>query len=1062
MDYFFKKWSSITPKKRMVLAILLLFIGLGIDNVSAQNKEPITGVVTDISGEPLVGVTIQIKGESTGTITDFSGEYEINASPSDVLVFSYIGYISQDLKVEGKKTINVQLADDMQTLDELVVVGYGVQKKKLITGATIQVGGDDLQKMNTGSVIGAMRSKTPGVNIIQSSGMPGEGFNVNIRGLGTMGDCAPLYVIDGVAGANINSLNPSDIESIDVLKDAASAAIYGSRAANGVILVTTKQGKSGKLQLTYDTYLGWQNVYKAPSVLGVDDYMVIVNEARHNDGLPLIDFEKEVPLAYKDVKENGWKGTRWFDEIRNKNAFTQNHALNLAGGNEQSKFSMGLSYNSQEGILGKPATPVSERYTFRINSDHVLLKNSSFDVIKLGENLTYSYQKKSGIGIGNQYGNDIRYNIVGNPLLPLYNKDGEYYDQDDKTTDNWGLNGAIANPVADMVYQRGLNRNKEYNLHGNVYAEIQPIKDLKFRTSFGYKNSSSTYRQYKPVYNLSTTVKNSDDRVEQNSSTGHSWTLENTLFYALNLKDEHAMDFLVGQSLEKWGRGSEMRIVNTNSIFADSFEHAWISNTTNKNSANTVLSGQPWGDGALASFFGRANYSFKDTYMATLIMRADGSSNFAKSKRWGYFPSVSAGWVISNEKFMSSMNNWLSFLKLRASWGKNGNASIANFHYLSTIAFDMKNGYYWGNNKGTLIQGAYPNILANPDVTWETSEQLDIGIDSRFIDGKLGVTLDWYVKKTKDWLVVAPILDSFGTGAPYINGGDIKNTGLEYSIDWNDKVRDFSYGANFNMSYNKNEVTRIANAEGIIHGDHDILAQGTKEMNRVQVGYPIGYFWGYKTGGVFQNQQQIDEYRASGKGVLNNAQPGDVIFLDTNNDGKITDDDKVKIGNPHPKFRLGLSMNFGYKGLDVSFSATGAFGHQIARSYRSFMDDPLQNYTSDIFNRWHGENTSNRLPRLTGGAHTNWSNISDLYIENADYFRLQNMTLGYDFKELIPVLPFTQIRLYFSAQNLFTITGYKGLDPEVGYGYGHSWASGIDVGFYPSPRTYLIGMNLKF
>lgn len=1052
--------------KTLLLLLLILFSSnyamRGSEALVEQDKL-VTGIIRDSTGEPLIGVNVQVKGATIGTISDIDGKFKLKVSETTpILVFSYVGYITQQVKVDNlEQELTITLLDNIDMLDEVVVIGYGVQKKKLITGATIQVDGESLQKMSTGSVLGAMQSKTPGVNITQASGMPGEGYKVNIRGLGTMGDAAPLYVIDGVPGGNINNLNPSDIESIDVLKDAASAAIYGARAANGVILVTTKQGKSGKLQLSYDGYVGWQNVYKMADVLDPFEYMNIINEARHNDGLPLYDFSKEVPVQYQALMDGTWGGTNWLDEMRNKNAMTQNHSLNLNGGNDQSRFSLGISYNSQEGILGKPVAPEADRYTFRLNSDHVLLKTSSYDIIKLGESLTYSYTKKKGIGIGNQYGNDIRYAMIGNPLMPLYNSKGEFYDQDDKDADGWILHGPSANPIADMVYQRGLNQSKSYNLHANLYAEIQPIKDLRFKTSFGFKNDNSNYRQYKPTYNLSTTVKNTADLVEQSSSMGHSWSLENTVSYALKIND-HSFDALLGQSVEKWGRGSDMRMINTNSNFPGSWSNAWISNTTNKNSANMVLNGYPWGDGSLASFFGRVNYNLNETYMATVIMRADGSSNFARGNRWGYFPSVSGGWVITNEKFMEPILPIVDFMKLRASWGRNGNSNITNFQYLSTIAFDPKNGYYWGNNKGNLVQGGYPNILANPDVTWETSEQIDVGLDMRFLRGRLGVVLDWYSKKTKDWLVQAPILDSYGTGAPFINGGDVENKGFEVGLDWSDRINEFKYGINLNLSYNKNKVTRIANTEGIIHGDPDILAQGTKEMNRVQVGQPIGYFYGYKTAGIFQTQAQIDEYKASGKGILSNAQPGDVIFVDTNGDGNITDEDKVKIGNPHPKFRMGFSMDFGYKGFDLAFTATGAFGHQIARSYRSFLDNPLQNYTTEVFDRWHGEGTSNKYPRLTGGAHSNWTNISDLLIDNASYVKLQNLTIGYDFKTLCPKLPFGQARLYFAAQNLFTITGYKGMDPEVGYGYGHSWASGIDVGFYPSPRTYMIGFNLTY
>jgi len=401
-------------------------------------------------------------------------------------------------------------------------------------------------------------------------------------------------------------------------------------------------------------------------------------------------------------------------------------------------------------------------------------------------------------------------------------------------------------------------------------------------------------------------------------------------------------------------------------------------------------------------------------------------------------------------------------LKFRASWGQNGNCNINNFQYLATIGFPEAVKYSFGNVKDSQTQGAYQDILANPNIKWETSEQLNIGFDARLLNSRLGIAFDWYNKKTKDWLVVAPSLATNGTNAPFINGGDVENKGLELALNWNDKFGDFTYGVSLNLASNKNKVTRIANSEGIIHGQSNVLSQGTTEMYRAEVGKPIGYFWGYKTEGIFQNNAQIAERRATGKFVYDNAQPGDVIFSDLNSDGALTDKDKTEIGDPHPDLTSGLNLTLGYKGFDLGLTATGCFGQQIAKSYRSFADSEKQNYTTDIFGRWYGEGTSNKLPRLTPGTNANWQNISDIYIENGDYVKIQNLTVGYDFKKLFPKMALTQARLYFTAQNLYTFTNYSGMDPEVGYGSDSSWSSGIDLGFYPSPRTYLIGVNLKF
>lgn len=1033
----------------------------------AQSEIRVKGEVTSgTDGLPLIGVNVVQKGTTNGTVTDMDGNFELTVPANAELDFSYIGYLSQIIKVTaGKTTYNVVMKEDSQSLDEVVVVGYGVQKKRLVTGATVQVSGENLQKLSTTNALGALQSQTPGVNITQSSGMPGEGFKVTVRGLGTVGSSAPLYVIDGVAGGDINNLNPADIESIDVLKDAASAAIYGARAANGVILVTTKQGKAGKMQLSYDGYVGWQNVYKMPPLLTAQEYMVMQDESRFNDGNAAYDWANLLPdYLYNGIMNGTWNGTNYMEEIRNKNALTQNHAINLAGGSDQSKFSIGFSYTDQDGILGKPVQPTYERYTARINSEHVILKVKDFDAIKIGENLTYTYKENAGIGIGNIYWNDIHNMLVGNPLMPVYNQAGEYYDRDSKESEGWNFDAATANPVADMVYRRGQNISKNHALQANAYLEIQPIKDLKLRSSFGYKMSASSYRAYTPTFSLSTTNSGKDE-VTQNASSGFNWTWENTLAYSFRINQDHAFDAVIGQSIEKWGLGSEVKVKNANSIFPGSFDHAWLNNTQGVSAENTKIEGYPWDDGALASFFGRVNYNYKEKYMASVVFRADGSSNFARGHRWGYFPSVSAGWVITNESFMDDIRNaGLDFFKIRGSWGQNGNSSISNFQYLATVAFDNKNAYFFGNDKKTPYTGGYADILPNPDISWETSEQLDLGLDARLFNSRLGIAFDWYKKTTKDWLVQAPTLASYGTGAPYINGGDVQNKGIELALNWNDNIGDFTYGVNFNIAHNKNEVTRIANGEGIIHGPENVLSQGTKEMYRAEVGFPIGYFWGYKTAGIFQNAAQVENTPAK----LDGARPGDVIFVDTNGDGFITDDDKVMIGNPHPDVTMGLSLNFGYKGFDLALTATGAFGQQIAKSYRSFADSPLQNYTTDIFGRWHGEGTSNKLPRLTAGSHTNWQYISDIYIENGDYIKMQNITLGYDFKKLFPKMPLQQARLYVTAQNLFTITGYSGMDPEIGYspegtgGQNDNWVTGIDLGFYPSPRTYLIGVNLKF
>jgi TonB-linked SusC/RagA family outer membrane protein len=1032
-------------------------ISLNVNDVKIL-QNTITGTVIDASGEPLPGVNVLIKGTTTGVITDVNGKYNISIPEKNVvLVFSFLGYTTQELSVKEQNVINVVMKEDISEIEEVVVVGYGVQKKKLVTGATVQVKGEDITKLSTINAMSSLQSKTPGVSIVQSSGEPGEGFKVTIRGLGTTGDSSPLYIVDGFVGFNINQLNPSDIESIDVLKDAASASIYGSRASNGVILITTKKGVEGKSSISYDGYFGIQDIQKIPKLLNAKEYMTIYNEGRQNDGTIPYDFSSLLPInLYDDIMSDAWEGTNWLDAAYKKNAPVQNHALNISGGTERSTYSFGLSYSSQDGAIGKPVEPKFDRYTLRLNTAYGLIKAKDFDVLKIGENIVFTYIQRNGVDIGAR-GNTISTLLRGCPLLPLYDVDGNYYDMVDKQREGWKFESRVINPIA---YMESINQNiyKNMNVRTNLYMELQPIKNLIFRTSFSINNSYDSNRRYIPTYNLSPYTYATEDYINQSIGAGYKWMWENTLNYVFKLNGFHNLDILLGQSAEKWGIGETIEGSNKNSMFSD-FDHAYLSNVTKIDGSKTTLGGWPWGKGSIASFFGRINYNFKETYLATVVLRADGSSNFAPGKRWGYFPSISAGWVITNENFMGASEKWLDFLKFRASWGQNGNSNIPVFQYLSTYTFSPWDAsYYFGSDKSAVTSGAYPDILSNKNVSWETSEQLNIGFDARLLSGHLGVNFDYYNKTTKDWLVQAPQLASYGTGAPYINGGDVQNKGVELGLNWEEHKGDLSYGINLNVSYNKNEIIRIANTEGIINGPSNVLFQASTEVYRAQIGYPMGYFYGYKTAGVFQNESEITNYQGP---KLEGVRPGDLIFLDVNGDNTIDINDKTMIGNPHPDCTLGFGMNFGYKGFDFSFTTNGAFGHQIMKSYRDWADTPEHNYTIDIFDRWHGEGTSNKLPRLTGGTHSNWQWISDIYIENADYLKVQNVTLGYDFKKIFPSLPLAQARIYISANNLFTITGYTGMDPEVGYSQ-NSWSSGIDVGFYPSPRIFLIGANLKF
>ena len=1034
----------------------------------AQNTR-VSGTVIDASDQPVIGATIIELGaaRANGVTTDLDGKFVISVPANARLQVDCIGYVPQELAARDGMVVILQ--EDAELLDEVVVMGYGTQRKKLITGSTVNVTSDQIAAVNAIDALGALQSQAAGVSIVSNSGQPGESYKITIRGIGTNGDTSPLYVIDGVPGGDIQSLSPNDIESIDVLKDAASSAIYGARAANGVVLVTTKQGKAGKVNVSYEGYYGIQN----PNTNGVTpldgkQYMEIINKALEIQGNTPYDWEFLIPKQYKQLMNGTWKGTNWLEETTRHNAPITNHSITVNGGSDVSRFAFGFTYFNQEGTIGAPANPHYNRYTVRMNSDYSIWKKQGRDIIKFGENVTFTVTNKTGIDIGGIYNNSIRDLITACPILPAYNEKGEYYTYEDMIADEWGFNQDFANPLAETYYRHGSKYNKRFRLQANFFLEINPIEGLKIRSNAGWNYNHGENRSYVPQYVLSGKVSNPTDDVNQSQNYSTRWSWENTVNYVKSWGD-HNFDFLIGQSIEKWGYGSSVGAKNSNSLFPGSFDHAYIVNTPGVDVAETTISGSPNTQGALSSFFGRINYNYQEKYMLSVVLRADGSSNFMRGHRWGYFPSVSAGWVMTNEPWMQDTKDWLSFFKLRGSWGQNGNCNIANFQYVATISL---NAPYYFNDKNKQDTGAYPDILPNKDVKWETSEQLDFGFDARFFKSRLGLSFDWYNKTTKDWLVVAPALESYGTGAPYINGGDIRNTGYEVLLSWNDSPsKDFSYGASVSFSNNVNTVTRLANSEGIIHGPLNAIAQNTDELYRVQVGYPIGYFWGFATEGIIQNQADLNDYLARNCGgdpanslQGNSIQPGDVKFVDVNGDGKISkDEDKTMIGNPNPDFNLGLSFNIAWKGLDFSINGYGAFGQQVAKSYRQFSDHPDHNYCTDVYTKyWTGEGSTNRYPRFSDGKNVNMSEISSVWIEDADYFKFQNITLGYDFNRLIKWKGVRKIRAYVSAQNMLTITKYSGMDPEVGFGNGASYASGIDVGNYPSSNAWIFGLNITF
>ena len=1038
-----------------------------------QPSKSISGVVKDGSGLPIPGAAILLKGTSVGITTDIEGRFQLTLPGSDknILVFSFVGMISQEVKAGNQTSFNITLLDDNKNIEEVIVVGYGVQKKKLVTGATVSVKGEDLEKLSTTNALQALQGQAAGVNITSTSGQPGGGYKVNIRGVGTIGNSNPLYVVDGVITGDITYLNNSDIAAVDILKDAASCAIYGINGANGVVLITTRSGNSVSKkggQVSFDAFYGNQNVGQKAALLNSEQYATIQNEAAINSG--------KAPLFSQSQINALGKGTSWLNQMLSSNVPTQNYNLAANGGNDISTYSLGLSYIQQGGIVGGPDLSNYERYNFRSNSERKMYDGK----LRIGEHLTYSFIDQKGIQDGGQYNNTLRGAFGTSPLLAMYDANGNYLNSMNSTVYNGGswFNGE-SNPYAIMKYTNQ-NDRKTQKVIGDVYAELEPVKGLKIKSTFGINYSSSAYHSYTPQYgNLSIYAYNNYENITQSASTGYTWNWDNTINYLFKIKN-HKFDVLAGSSLRKY-QGSFINGSNTGSTLFGNFDRSYLSTsnvTTISMSPSSLpadmqtvthsvsLTGNANAIYAQSSFFGRVNYNYKETYLASAIFRADGSTMFAPGHQWGYFPSLSAGWVASNESFLESTKNWMDFLKVRASWGSNGNDGISAFNYLSLI--QLSNAQYnFGNSNSTLAAGSYPSTIGVNSTKWESSYQTNLGFDARFLNSKLNVSIDLYNKLTKDWLVAAPLLATAGVSTnPYINGGDVTNKGIELQLTYNNKIgNDFNYSVSGTYAYNKNQVNNIPTADGIIHGGSNILYNNAPEFFRASAGNPIGYFWGYKTAGVFQTEADVQAWKSNGKVLQPTAQPGDLKYVDENHDGVINANDKTNIGDPNPHHVFGIKLSANYKNFDFSVTTNGVAGNKIVQSYRNIASS-YGNWTTDIFSRWHGEGTSNSMPRVTQD-NANWAQFSDLYVHDGSYLRISNITLGYDFAKQIKWKNLSQLRVYAAAENLITFTKYSGMDPEVGFSGTdasgvYSFGQGVDLGFYPRPQTFLVGVNIKF
>lgn len=1022
--------------RRMLLALAgTLFLLPG----SAQSQSTVSGIVTDASGEGIAGVAVIVKGTTTGTSTDMKGAYTIRASKSDVLVFSFLGYKTQEVAVHNRMEIDVRLESDAQLVDEVVVVGYGVQKKSLVTGAISSVKGSALETTGIMRADDALAGKTAGVQVVSNSGQPGSDVQIYIRGIGTNGTATPIYIVDGMAVSGIEYLNPGDIESIEVLKDAAASAIYGTRGGNGVVLITTRRSKDGQWSVNYDFSYGIQNIARKIDVLNAREYAIIQNEAAANSGATL-PFTDEQIASFR-------QGTDWQEAILNRNAGVQRHNVRVSAGTARSSFNGSASYLNQDGILAEGKSNF-KRYTINLAAEHKLLRN---DALTVGENVVVSHVKKQSVTQNSSTAGPLVGALNMDPLTPVYDP----Y-QTDELYGGFGVSKYVSqevvNPVARIYYSNG--RTLYTTMKGSVFAELKFLNDFRLRGSAGADITWTDGFGYSPMYKLNSTTGNtSANGASQSYDQNRRFSYEGYLTWGHVYDGRHDVSAMIGASLLQ--RSSLSLSASRNDLKIDDEDHAYISMATNSSAS---ASGGPGNPSAIVSFFGRVNYAYDNRYMLTATVRRDGSSRFGPNNRFGTFPSVSVGWNVANESFLRDVR-WLDALKFRASWGQNGNENIGDFAYLATIS-TYGLGYSFGsqNANGSLAVGAAPVKVVNPDLKWETSEQTDIGLDVRFF-GCLGLTFDYYVKKTKDLLVTTPVPLMLGNSFPTANAGNVKNSGVEFAVDFQRQFGKWNIAVNGNISYNKNRVTYVGTDTGYVTGS---TVQGiTGAVTRMEAGHAMSYFWGYKTLGIFQNQAEIDAWvNSKGVQIQPDARPGDFRYQDTDDNGTIDDNDRVDLGNPFPKVTFGLNVNVSAYGFDLGITSAGQAGNKIFSVLRR-PDLTMSNYGAWVLDRWHGEGTSNSIPRVAhNDTNLNWTRPSDFYLRDGDFWRIRNITLGYTVN--IPEKYYLRkVRVFASVDNAFTFTKYDGYDPEVGNG-GSILGSGIDRGVYPRPRTVSVGLNLTF
>lgn len=987
-----------------------------------QQAKTVTGTVTDVSGEPIIGANIRIKGTTTGTITDIDGNFSIEAKPQSVIEVSYIGYLTQETVINNQKSIRFLLKEDTKTLDEVVVIGYGVQKKADLTGSVANINTEKLNTQSNANIGQALQGKIAGVDIVSQGGAPGSGTRIMVRGIGTLNNASPLYIVDGMYMNSIDHINPNDIASIDVLKDASSAAIYGSRAANGVIIVTTKEGSNteGKPIIDLSVNLGISTASKFLDMLDAKGWAEVTTIARQAIGKPALDMATD--LANKP--DNDWQ------DIMFRPALMQNYNLAVKGGGKYSTYYTGLGYFNQDGIVKGTNY---QRYNIQSKNDY---KRGIFSA---GTNLIISFSHDKPLH------QELRGGMIGTILqsVPTLEK----YD-DTREGGYGGTYGDVVNiphPLA-IIDDNIMDRyNENVKIFANLYAQIELFKGLKYKLNLTPDFSFERYKNYLNKYDFGLAT-NSITQLTERQRRRRNILVENLLTFDRTF-GEHKISALAGYTYQD----SRFRHIQAyGEGLPQGLEEIDAATTNRSNEGNSWRS-------VLTSILGRVFYSYQNKYLFTATIRRDGSSKFGKNNRYGYFPSFSLGWNVAKEKFMENVH-WLDQLKLRGGYGVLGNQEIDNYQYSSTIT----TGINYPDGNGGLLQGAFPKNFANPDIKWEETAMTNVGIDFMAFNNRLSLTADYYVKNTKDILLTVPIpISSGGANDPIRNAGKIRNNGFEFNLGWMDQPNpDISYGINLIGSFNKNKVIAMGSESGSIKGgstNQNITTSETK------AGYPIGGYWLISTAGYFNSQEEVDAYAKDGKKIQPAAEPGDIKFVDANNDGVINDDDRVFQGSPFPDFTFALNGNMRYKNFDLSIGLQGVLGNKIYNATRQTLEDVTKgsNFLASCLDYWTPENKNASHPRLTwDDPNRNTRAESDRYLENGSYLRLRSVQLGYTFPQTWFKGAIQHARVYINAENLFTITSYSGYSPDVNADNANY--RGFDNFIYPTNRTFMLGLNVTF